>query len=125
MSESMLLGQEIHLSMPQLQQKKILSLVHCPWLCNSRLRRYVCEQKLKFSRDNGMDFTQDAVSHGSNSRKIVSKRKAQLIVLGSNTTVCLMCSRWFRTTQAASLSTWSALFVPAGTRGSWIAYGLN
>jgi len=22
---------------------------------------YICEQKLKFSRDNGMDFTQDAV----------------------------------------------------------------
>ncbi len=47
--------------MLHLQREKILSLAHCPWLCDSCLRRYVCEQKLKFSRDNGMDFTQDAV----------------------------------------------------------------
>lgn len=59
--ERMLSGQAMYLSMSQLQQKNILSLVHCPWLCDSRLRCYVCEQKLKFSRDNGMDFTQDAV----------------------------------------------------------------
>lgn len=29
--------------------------------------------------------------------------------------VCHMCSRWFNTTQAATLSTWSALFVCTGT----------
>lgn len=54
-----------------------------------------------------------------------SKRTRQLIALGGHATARLMCSRWFRPTQAASLSTWSAAALPAGTERSWCDQPLN